>query len=350
MRYQCYLEQDPTLASFRLDHVPFAGYAPVFICPFIVFTDSAGNMYNAMRGIMGESRGTAMNYGIYKLNGVLDEQCPMYTSYKDFPVNEPYRVTETDDAVTFLGDSFQFDFGVDHYVWNDFGGRLQTRSERLGQICSWWVPEQPGFDHPQLLRSHLGKLTGTLDGEPIEGMFMLDYIYSHSHAMWKEMGMLTKVHNLWLNWLVEYEDGSLEGGYTWRGRPGTDFAATHHFVDGRSWARTDSVIALEHTDRGTVSGVTIDLGTDTSMRLHQVGSLDWPLHTLGTVEVTKGVNAGKKVVKSWNYTEYFPLNWGAVADYQSAHNQLFGRYPSFQRLMQGARVDENQLLVFDQQR
>ena len=58
------------------------------------------------------------------------------------------------------------------------------------------------------------------------------------------------------------------------------------------------------------------------------------------------ISREKAVAKSWNYTEAFPLNWWAVADYQAAHHALFGRYPSFQRLMQGARVDEAQQLIF----
>jgi hypothetical protein len=160
--------------------------------------------------------------------------------------------------------------------------------------------------------------------------------------MWTEMGMLTKLHNLWLNWLVEYEDGSLEGGYAWRGRPGTGFAAAHHFVDGASTARSDAVLTTARTDRGTVSAVNLRLG-DLSVDLAQHGSTDWPLHTCGTVSA---INREKPIAKSWNYTEAFPLNWWAVADYQAAHHALFGCYPSFRRLMDGAVVDADQVLRF----
>ena len=44
---------------------------------------------------------------------------------------------------------------------------------------------------------------------------------------------------------------------------------------------------------------------------------------------------------------FFPLNWAAVADYQAAHHALYGRYPSFARLMKNARI-RDQLLVFDE--
>jgi hypothetical protein len=97
------------------------------------------------------------------------------------------------------GPNLAFDFGTDRYRWTDSGGRLELKARRLGQVCTFWIPEQEGYQHPQMLRSHLGKATGTLDGEPVEGLFMLDYIYSRPDAMWTEMGMLTKLHNLWLN-------------------------------------------------------------------------------------------------------------------------------------------------------
>ncbi|HEU5392677.1 MAG TPA: hypothetical protein VFV73_42985 [Streptosporangiaceae bacterium] len=57
--------------------------------------------------------------------------------------------------------------------------------------------------------------------------------------------------------------------------------------------------------------------------------------------------AGRRIVKNWNYTEFFPLNWAAVADYQAAHHALYGRYPSFARLMKNARI-KDQFLVFEE--
>ena len=343
MRYHVYLEDEPTLESYRLSHQPRAELAPVFICPFVVLTDGSGRLYNAMRGIQGQSKNETMNMGVYRLDGRLDEQCPVLFPYRENPIAERFRITESADAVSYAGDTWRFDFGVRDYGWVDGSGRLELTAERLGQVCTFWVPEQEGYAYPQMLRSHLGKATGTLDGEPVEGLFMLDYIYSRPDAMWTEIGMLTKLHNVWLNWLVEYEDGTYEGGYAWRGRPGTGFAAAHHVVDGVSTARSDARVRTHHTERGAVTEVELDLGGDTALVLDQAGSTDWPLHTCGTVSA---INRDKPIARSWNYTEFFPLNWHAVADYQAAHLGLFGRYPSFARLMRGARI-VNQQLVFD---
>jgi hypothetical protein len=344
VRYYSYLEGEPTLESYRLSHAPRDGLTPVFICPFVVVTGESGEMYNAMRGIQGLHKGSAMNYNAYKLDGRLDHQCSMLYSYEDYPVSEPYWVVEDRDAVSYVGDSFRFDYGVDTYGWWDAGGHIDLRARRLGQVCTFWIPVQDGFAYPQMLRSHLGFVKGTIDDDPVRGLFMLDYIYSRPDAMWTEMGMLTKLHNLWLNWLVEYEDGALEGGYAWRGRPGTGFAAAHHFVGGASTARSDALIETTHTERGAIERVNLRLG-ELEVELAQRGSLDWPLHTCGTVASIS--RPDRTIVNSWNYTEFFPLNWWAVADYQAAHKNLFGSYPSFQRLMQGARVDDQQLLVFD---
>jgi len=341
LRYLVYLEDEPTLDSYRLSHAPRDGLAPVFICPFVVVTGESGAMYNAMRGMQGVSKGTIMNYGIYRLDDTLDAQCPMLFSYRDHPVVEPYVTSETADAITFSSPSFRFEWGTDRYRWTDAGGRAEFEAERLGQVCTFWVPEQEGFEHPQMLRSHLGFVRGVIDGDPVEGLFMLDYIYSRPDLMWHEMGMLTKLHNLWMNWLVEYEDGELEGGYAWRGRPGNGFAAAHHFAGGSSSARSDAEIVTHMTERGAVETVSLALGDDLRIELAQRGSTDWPLHTCGTVSA---ISSGRPIKRSWNYTEYFPTNWPQVADYQFAHAALFGKFPSFQRLMQGAAVRDDVLV------
>jgi hypothetical protein len=341
VRYHVYLESEPSLECYRLSHNPRDSYAPVFICPFVVLSDDSGTFYNSMRGLMGQSKNTAMNMGTYKLTDSLDAQCPVLYPYRQNPITESFWIAEDESSVSFLSNSFRFDFGVDSYRWVDGNGRMDITAQRLGQVCTFWIPEQPGYEHPQMLRSHLGKAAGTINGERVEGLFMLDYIYSRPDAMWTEIGMLTKTHNIWMNWLVEYDDGSYEGGYAWRGRAGTDFAAAHHCVNGVSTARSDAHIAPEFTDRGAISALSLSLGEEVQAKLDQSGSTDWPLHTCGTVDWT---SRGKLITKSWNFTEFFPTNWSHVADYQAAHYQLFGRPPSFQQLMRGAVVKDETLL------
>jgi len=343
LRYHSYLEGEPTLDAYRLSYCPRDDLGVVFICPFVVLTDESGAIYNAMRGVQGNSKNTVTNFGVYKLNGVLDQQCPMHISYREAPVAEPYWMAETATSVSYVGKHFRLDFGPDRYRWRDASGRVDIQAQRIGQVATFWVPLQDGLQYPQMLRSHAGKAVGTIDGARVEGLFMLDYIYSRPDAMWGEMGMMTRLHNLWLNWLVEYEDGSYEGGYAWRGRPGSGFAAVHHIVDGVSTARSDAKIVTHFTSRGAIETVDLQIGDEVSVVLKQTGSTDWPLHTCGVVAST---SRKKKIARSWNFTEFFPTNYQSVVDYQEAHNRLFGRPPSYQKLMSTGRIVD-QALVFD---
>lgn len=342
LRYHTYLEGEPTLDAYRLSHEPRSGYGVVFICPFVVVTGESGRMYQLMRGVQGRAKGEVVNFGIYEVTDVLDAQGPQHLPFADAPPTEPYQVQETADRVSYVGSSFALRFGADTYEWEDASGKVDLHATRLGQVCTFWVPEQEGLAHPQMLRSHAGRVSGTIAGDPVDGLFMLDYIYSRPDLMWSEMGMMTHLHNLWLNWLVEYTDGTWEGGYAWRGRPGSGFAATHHIVDGVSTARTDARIHTTHTDRGAVSEVRLDIGDDLTVHLRQRGSQDWPLHTCGDVVST---SRGKAIARSWNYTEFFPTNYADVIDYFDAYAKLHDRPHSFRQLMDGGRI-EDQRLVF----
>ena len=205
------------------------------------------------------------------------------------------------------------------------------------------MPEQEGYSLPQLLRSHTAKAKGSINGDPVEGLFMLDIIYSRPGHTFSEVPMCTKLHNLWLNWLVEYTDGSYEGGYTWRGRTGSGFAATHHIVDGLSTARSDSTIVTTYTEgRGTVMKNHVQLGNEVTFELEQYGCCDWPIHTCGTVAAT---SRDKKIAKSWNYTEYFPQNAAEMMEFQKAYSAFIGRPARMGRIYSQARV-ENDYLVF----
>ena len=98
MRYTSYLEGEPTLESYRLCHAPRQDLAPVFICPFVVLSNERGELFNAMRGIQGQDKGSAMNMGIYRLNGELDDQCPLHVPWSEAPVSEPYWIVEDSDV------------------------------------------------------------------------------------------------------------------------------------------------------------------------------------------------------------------------------------------------------------
>lgn len=73
-----------------------------------------------------------MNMGVYRLNGQLDEQCPVLFPYRDNPIAERYHVTETADSVSYVGRTWRFDFGTDRYRWTDGGGRVFLWGDSAG--------------------------------------------------------------------------------------------------------------------------------------------------------------------------------------------------------------------------
>lgn len=343
-KYQSYLEPNPDLDAFRLDYEPRDGLGLVFVCPYAVVSDESGQMYQLMRGVQGYDKNKTINYGIYDVNDDLDSSGSLLYPYDEVPALEEFWVAEDEDAVSFVGETYRLDFGPDTYRWSDASGRVELEGDKLGQACSFWVPEQEGFEHPQLLRSHTAKVTGDIKGKPVEGLFMVDYIYSNPELMFLEMGMMTSLHNIWLNWMVEYEDGTYEGGFAWRGQPGDDFAAACHIRDGESTARSDAVIETERTDRGTFEHVRLSVGNEVTVEMPQHGAQDWPLHTIGTVSST---SRDKEIARSWNWTENIPLNFEDFVNYREAAEKLYGTPPSFEAVMADAKIENNRLVFPD---
>ncbi len=341
MRYYTYLEE-PTLKSYRLDYCPRDGLGTVLICPWIVVTGESGRTYHTMRALPLPDKLHSVNFGTYIDTDELDRTGDLLYSFKEFSAVERFQVSHEPDAVVYQGDSWRLAESVSSYRWTEADGRVDLTAERLGQACTFWVPEQDGFPHPVLSRSHLGKVTGDIEGDPVEGIFMIDHIYSRPHLTFKETQFTTHLHNYWMNWLVEYEDGSLEGGFAWRGQPGTGFSAAHHYVDGISHARSDARLDIDRTESGTMKTLTLSLGDDVTVRLDQNFSTDWPIHTLGTVSE---ISRDKRVVKSWNLSENFPINWGRVEEYQAAHAALYGKYPSLKGILQKVDVTDGVLQI-----
>lgn len=341
MHYRNYLEDTPTKDAYRLSHVPVTGLGTALISPWVVVTGASGAVYQFMRGYGVGDPTAVLNFGAFRGNGHLDQQAPLVYPFSALPAVEKFTVAETDDAVIYASKHHRLSLGAKGFEWTDADGGIELHASLLGQPCTFAIPQQPGMEHPMLSRSHLGWVTGTIDNDPVEGIWMHDVMYSTPGLTFLESHFLRDVHNYWMNWLVEYEDGSLEGGHAWRGKPGTGFAAAHHYVDGHSIARTDARITAEFTDRGSIHTLRLHLGDDVSVDFEQHGSLDWPIHSYGTV---RSISCPKKVKRSWNYTEHFPLNWKLVEDYQHSSARLFGKFPSFQTIVADGVIRDGRLV------
>ena len=89
--------------------------------------------------------------------------------------------------------------------------------------------------------------------------------------------------------------------------------------------------------------MTLALGSD-GRELEQAGSLDWPLHTCGTVS---SISSGREQGQAAGTTPILPAQLVGGRRLPGGAPALYGRCPSFKRLMEGAQI-KDQFLVFDE--
>lgn len=339
LRYQTYLET-PHHEQFSVGDAP-RGLASVLVSCWFVVTDAAGNTYNMMRGIQAEDLRASLNFGSYKGADTFDVNAPSIVPFSEHPVLEQYVTKSTPGSVIYEGTGFTLELFDRRADWSEAGGRMHITTEQLGDVCSLFVPAQDLSPHPFVFRSYFAKAAGTIDGEPVEGLWQMDTIFSTPGLNLREAGWVDHVYQYWFNWLVEYEDGSVEGGHAFRGMPGTDFTPAHHYVDGQSTVRHDATMELTRTERGSIDTVKLSLGSDLRVEFAQRGTFDWPSHTYGEVS---SISRDKKVRRSWNYMETFAVNWGDVERLGLAHQKVHGRFPSLQKLLDGAVVRDEHIV------
>jgi hypothetical protein len=81
----------------------------------------------------------------------------------------------------------------------------------------------------------------------------------------------------------------------------------------------------------------LSLRCGVSLEIAVTGYLDWPFHVSSSARM-------EPIVNSWCFVESWTPNQELLEHYLRAHQQLHGRYPSLGRLLAGAHI-ENQVLV-----
>jgi hypothetical protein len=340
MQHYSFLD-DVTLDSLRIDHSPRDGLTLVHMCFYALLRGESGATYNIMRALPHPEKTSSMNFGAYRGTDELEGTGSLLFPFREHPAVEPFWSAYSPDSVIYGGRSFRYELSHAGYQWQDANGKIEVQAARLGQGYSFYVPRQDGFPSPIVLQDFMAKMTGTLDGDPVEGIFHDSHIYGFSDLTFEQLNFTSRLENYWMDWLVEYDDGTLEGGFAMRGQPGADYTIAHHVVNDASIARSDARFEVSRSAQGTMSQVRLTLGDDLTVICDQHGSFDWPLHTYGTVS---SITRPKKVVKSWNYTENWPRNWGHVQRYQIAYADLYGRYPSLKRILESSRVVDEKLV------
>jgi hypothetical protein len=340
MDYYSYIERPP-LDAFALQHAPRPELAKMVVTWWMQVTGESGNAYNLIRAIGMPTKDVIRSFGALRGSGNIDVRADPFVAHAELPPAEPFWTETRADAIVYCGSSFEITMTADGYRWLDASGRIDLTAERLGDACSVWIPPQPGCAPGFLDRSHLCIVAGTIDGDPVRGTFMDDHLYSAPGATMRDVGFAGTIENYWTHWLVEYDDGSLEGGAAWRGDPATGFTHAHHYVDGHSRARRDGTINIERNAHGSMTQLTLAF-PEATFTFAQDGSYDWPFHTYGRLVCS---SRDKTVARSWQYIENWPTNMNAIDDYQTAYAHLYGRGYSMRRLIDGARFKDETLIL-----
>jgi hypothetical protein len=340
MEYYSYLEA-PRLDAYSVEHQPRPGLPAAVVSFTALLTDSSGATYSLLRAIGITRKDLATQLGLQRGRGSVDAAAELVIPFNEVPVTEPCWTERTRETVTFAGPSFRIELGADEITWRDAGGRIELTIERLGQDGLLWIPPQPAFPQGLADRNYLGRARGTIDGEPVEGLFIDDRNYTRPDIPYYELG-LPRIELCWFGWLTEDEGGSCEAGTAWIGRPQRAVAHAHHYRDGISAIGLNPTVDLRRSGtRGAIERARLSLASGTTFEIEVRGYLDWPFHGYGTVS-TSGSRA--PIAKSWCFIESWPLNQEALEHHLRAHHQLYGRYPSLGRLLSDARIDE-QILV-----
>jgi len=309
IKYKVFLEQ-PTLDFYRQGYCPREDYTCLGLWVGGMFSGASGKRYHGERALGDIAPGVARTTQLVELNQNLNDFSP--DLYSELPVDqmEPYQYSEGADALHFVGENIRLDIRGGSYDWSDAKGRWELHVELLGQACTWWIPKQKGMAAPMHYRSQIGKATGQINGDPVEGFSLLDFIYSHPGVIWFQLPLWRTVEKQWSMWMVEYTDGEIDAGLAWKGQGKTGFSAGHLLRNGVSTAHSDARIFTTYNERGVVRKSRIEIGGEVVELEHDSCSL-FPIHTHGRVASTL---RGKQIAKSWDYTEWVPDNIGELVD------------------------------------
>ena len=313
IEYEVWLER-PTLDDYRRSYCPRDDYSLAGMWPGAVVSDASGRRYHGMRGFDEMAVGMAHTYQFQEL--IPDGRYGIATElYEELPLNhiEPYEYSESADGVHFVSDNVRLDVREGSFEWSDAKGRFRLHVEQLGSACVLYVPEQEHIPVPIQHRSEMGKATGEVNGEAVEGFTFLDWSYSHPGVLYFHLPLIRKLEKQWSMWLVEYTDGEVDAGFVWKGRGDTGFGASHLIVNAASEAVHSGSTTTTYDDRGTVFRTSLALG-DQAIELEQDCCSDWPAHTFGPVVSTSRSLAGMPIAKSWNYCEWMPDNIEGLLD------------------------------------
>ena len=282
--------------------------------------------------------------------GELDEQCPMSSSRATRCRLRAVLGHRGPRRGQLRREPFRFDFGVDRYRWVGRGrpDRPQARGGSA-RSCTFWVPVAAGLR----VAADAAQPPRQGDGDDRRrGRSRASSCSTTSTAA------RTRCGARWGCSRSSTTSGSTGSSSTTTGAtraatrgaagPGNGFAAAHHFVDGVSTARADAAHGdAAHRPRHDHAACELSLGDaarSSSTSSDRSTGRSTPCGTVVDHEPGQADRARAGTTPSTSRSTGRPS-----PTTRPAHRSLFGRYPSFQRLMADARI-EDEHLVFPERR
>ena len=197
------------------------------------------------------------------------------------------------------------------YDWRDFGGAIDLHVRQVGEAVYFRIPVQDRITHPIYHQSQTGLVTGEINGDAVFGLSLLDFVWTTPRTSWLNTEAFRKIERHWSMWLVEYEDGTFDGGYAWSAKEPFTFNAGHLIRNEVSSACQTAKSTVRFSAIGLPQNISIDYGGQYGVELEFTHLADWPLHPVGHVAST---SAAKPIKRSIAITEWIPDNISDLLD------------------------------------
>ena len=248
--------------------------------------------------------------------GFNSKSSPLLIDGKDLRKWSRYEYEENDKEVIYrLKNGGYVRIDPNGYDWVDCDGKINLNVQQKGEGVFFRIPKQDRIEYPIYHQSQTGLVTGTIDGDPVFGLSLLDYVWSKPNTTWVATEAFCDIEEHWTMWLAEFEDGTFDGGYAWKGKDGFHFNAGHLIQDGVSSACQQAKTQATWGSVGLPEKLHIDYGGQYDVDLEFTHQADWPFHPVGHVNKT---SSGKAIKRSIAITEWVPRN---------VRDLLTGKYP-----------------------
>ena len=298
--------------------VPLENYKPHFtprselgICgfwPCQALVGESGNRYWFMLtiGSGGKPTISISDASVIREPGLTSRSSPLLIDGSALRTWHRYEYEEAGDRL-----EFRFPSGghliMDprQYHWVDFDGRIDLTVTQHGDGVFFRIPVQDRIDCPIYHQSQTGLVEGHVDGDPVFGLSLLDYVWGKPATPWVLTEAFLEIEKHWTMWLVEYEDGTFDGGYAWSAKPPYIFDCGHLIRDEVSSGCQSAVTTPTFGESGLPERLHIDYGGQYEVELEFTHLADFPLHPIGHVVATSNPKPMKRTIA---VTEWVPDN------------------------------------------